>query len=343
MTPRNTSRLPDSDGDAISDVPSPTDPEPVPQTRQASPPSSFGPDPSCSRSHLTSAPGARSRSHSTSGPTVSSVSLAPHRRMSSDTGAPHFSPTPVREMREVLTSASLASSLFSGLGPTNAIRAVSSPGGLLRSLEAEVVGRSRQLADAEVPDAASYRTACPEDPLPYLLVVADQIPEEATDRWRIACTSAARLDVAVVVLGDHQMPGAQITVDPSGQVASATPKDLDDHLRGSKLFRLDPDEATELIGCVSPEPEEMPNEAPGVHLPDHASVDVSGIWPIESVDQPEGSARPIEVRLLGPYQITAHGEEIAKGLRSAAKELLAWYLAAARRCPGRGRSRGALA
>ena len=30
--------------------------------------------------------------------------------------------------------------------------------------------------------------------------------------------------------------------------------------------------------------------------------------------------------LLGPYQITAHGEEIAKGLRSAAKELLAWYL-----------------
>jgi DNA-binding SARP family transcriptional activator len=44
------------------------------------------------------------------------------------------------------------------------------------------------------------------------------------------------------------------------------------------------------------------------------------------VDHAEDPARPIEVRILGPYQITAHGEEIAKGLRSAAKELLAWYL-----------------
>jgi DNA-binding SARP family transcriptional activator len=177
-----------------------------------------------------------------------------------------------------------------------------------------------------MPDAASYRTACPEDPLPYLLVVTDQIPEEATDRWRSACTSTARLDVAVVVLGDHQMPGAQITADLSGQVASATPNDLDDHLRGTKLFRLGPSEATELIGCVSPEPEDLANDTPEVHLPNHPFVNVSRVWPRESVDQPDGTARPIEVRLLGPYQITAHGEEIDKGLRSAAKELLAWYL-----------------
>ena len=34
----------------------------------------------------------------------------------------------------------------------------------------------------------------------------------------------------------------------------------------------------------------------------------------------------IFVRLLGPYRITVDGTEITKGLRTAAKELLAWYL-----------------
>jgi DNA-binding SARP family transcriptional activator len=36
--------------------------------------------------------------------------------------------------------------------------------------------------------------------------------------------------------------------------------------------------------------------------------------------------RSIEIKILGPYRIFVNGEEITKGLRSAAKELLAWYL-----------------
>ena len=36
--------------------------------------------------------------------------------------------------------------------------------------------------------------------------------------------------------------------------------------------------------------------------------------------------RPIEIKILGPYRIFVNGEEITKGLRSAAKELLCWYL-----------------
>ena len=222
---------------------------------------------------------------------------------------------------EVLTTASLASSLFPGRGTTKAIRTVSSSETLLRSVEAEVVGRSRQLADAEVADAASYRTGCPEDPLPYLLVLADQIPKEAIHRWHIASKSAGRLDVAVVILGDHELAEAKITADTNGQIVSASPKGLGDQLRGIELFRLNSQETTELISLVSPESEEVSEEATS-----EASVDASRIWPVELVDQAEGSARPIEVRLLGPYQIAAHGEEVTKGLRSAGKELLAWYV-----------------
>ena len=164
-------RLPDSDGDAISDVPSPTGPEPVPQTRQASPPSSFGPDPTASGLI----------DIGTRGEEQVSLDLGAHGVLgvagSASEDVVRYWCTALlthagEGNAEVLTSASLASSLFPGLGSTNAIRAVSSPGVLLRSLEAEVMGRSRQLADADVPDAASYRTACPEDPLPYLLVVS---------------------------------------------------------------------------------------------------------------------------------------------------------------------------
>ncbi len=50
------------------------------------------------------------------------------------------------------------------------------------------------------------------------------------------------------------------------------------------------------------------------------------------------SAKPICVRLLGPYQITAHGEEVTKGLRSAGQGALGLvFVAAGRRKPRRSR------
>jgi DNA-binding SARP family transcriptional activator len=159
-------------------------------------------------------------------------------------------------------------------------------------------------------------------------VVADQITEEATDRWSTACDSALRLDVAVVMLGDHEQIGVQINIDASGEVASTSTEALDNQLRGVVLFRISAHEATELIGVVSTEPastEAVPSIS-NADLPDLAPEDAAHRWPTDAADQEKEVSKPIEVRVLGPYQITAHAEEITKGLRTVAKELLAWYL-----------------
>jgi DNA-binding SARP family transcriptional activator len=232
---------------------------------------------------------------------------------------------------EILTTVSVVDDLFSDLRPTPAIRSVSSSEALLGGLEAEIVGRSRQLDDADVPDAASYRAARPEDPLPFLLGVVDQAPGISTARWRALCDSAGRLDVAVIVLGNHQLGTTQIATDSTRTVTSASPADLKQQLEGAMLFGLDTHEARELIDAVISAHEEGSAEAecdgsdPEGSL-DQAPEEPVQKWPVEPMTQSVGTSKPIRVRLLGPYQISAHGEEVTKGLRSAAKELLAWYL-----------------
>jgi hypothetical protein len=52
---------------------------------------------------------------------------------------------------------------------------------------------------------------------------------------------------------------------------------------------------------------------------------VGDAWPVVAgVD--DDRVRPLVVRVLGGYSITAHGEMVTSGLRSRARELLAWYL-----------------
>jgi DNA-binding SARP family transcriptional activator len=114
-------------------------------------------------------------------------------------------------------------------------------------------------------------------------------------------------------------------------VTAASPDELDQSLQGTTLFDLGPREATELIDQVlaihnngSGDDDAEASNDPA--LQDPTSDQMHEDWP--SVTEPDTarSPVPIEVRLLGPYRVTAHGQEVTKGLRSAAKELLAWFL-----------------
>jgi hypothetical protein len=59
--------------------------------------------------------------------------------------------------------------------------------------------------------------------------------------------------------------------------------------------------------------------------------------------QPPASAPPITVTLLGPPRIQATGKEISTGLRSKARELLAFFLFHPQGATSEGRRRGAVA
>ena len=229
---------------------------------------------------------------------------------------------------ELLTTKPTARSLFPDLTPTTMIRATNDPEALVRMVEAEILGRSRSLADADLADVSAYRQARPEDPFPFILVVLDELPETLQARRRAIIEAIPRVGIGILTLG-VEASAARIATDANRQVISASPAELNDKLFHSMLFGLQGFEATELIAALAASQDEGMDDDQYVPVnPDPSDRPVIGAtdgWP-DTEQGPEESPKAIEVRLLGPYQITAHGVEVTKGLRSAAKELLAWYL-----------------
>jgi DNA-binding SARP family transcriptional activator len=230
---------------------------------------------------------------------------------------------------ELLTTKSAAQSLFPDLATTTMIRTTNNPEALVRMVEAEILGRSRSLSDAGLPDATAYRKARPEDPFPFLLIVIDEIPETLKGRWR-AIIEATRVGICILTLSVEEARAAQIATDANRQVTSVSPAELNEKLRHSTLFGLQGFEATELMIAVTASHDEGMDDDQYLSVdpdPSHQPfIPTTDGWPDTELAPEAESPKAIEVRLLGPYQITAHGEEVTKGLRSAAKELLAWYL-----------------
>jgi DNA-binding SARP family transcriptional activator len=163
---------------------------------------------------------------------------------------------------------------------------------------------------------------------------------------------------ADAVLGTHP----QMVVGESGELLDAIPPRLAETVAGSQLFLLDAANATDLLSPIAAiyndtdeEEEKLPDTgitdtgltAVTSHTDTESSTDHelevgppaptrdadvgsesenltirSSRWPARGDGGDEG---PISVVLLGPAEVRAWGERVAKGLRSSAYELLAWY------------------
>lgn len=126
---------------------------------------------------------------------------------------------------------------------------------VVEGAEAELVSRSRRLADSEAPDAATYRRANPEDPLPACILVAGAVPGELAGRWQAISAAGRDLDIAALVVTAAEPPpalaGAWVRLDGHGCVLQSHPAALVDELAGARLFRLDTAEAADPggLGC----------------------------------------------------------------------------------------------
>ena len=116
---------------------------------------------------------------------------------------------------EVLLTARLAERLLPGLGPDAAIRRAKASDDLARAVEAEMIARTRRLDAAEAPDAMSYREANPENPLPLLVVLLDEVPDDSIGRWAALVGGSARLGIAVVFLGHSPAAIGRVSADAS--------------------------------------------------------------------------------------------------------------------------------
>lgn len=241
---------------------------------------------------------------------------------------------------EILLTDELADRLLPGLGPDRALRRVDNAERAARVMQAERIARTRRLASVDALDAAAFRHDNPENPLPLLLVLFDEVPAESLGRWTALLVDAPRLGIAVVFLADSPLATAQIALDPAGTATLAGGHDTARPLDGVTLYRLRADEAVDLLGAVNEANHESddedldPTAPPGSITPlrpDHdTTAQLDGLWDPTGWPEPsepgDSAERPIVVEMLGPFHITVHGESITSGLRGRAAEFFAWYL-----------------
>ncbi len=245
---------------------------------------------------------------------------------------------------EILLTADLAERLLPGLRPDPAIRRVGSTDHAARAIESEIIARTRRLDAADAPDAASFRAANPENPLPLLATFVDDVPAPSLGRWAALLTNAPRLGIAVIFLGENPLSTSRLVTDTSRTVTHAEPTTLNDRLASVQLFGLRGDEAVELLGAVADSHDEYSDdadllddeveggEAITILHPPHRNGDsavrakqVAEPLPEQSLPNANGE-RSIVVHMLGSFRITVDGEPVTSGLRGRAKALFAWYL-----------------
>ena len=246
---------------------------------------------------------------------------------------------------EVLLTTDVAERLLPELRPDPAIRRVETTDNAARAIEAEIIARTRRLDAAQTPDAASFRAANPENPLPLLVSLLDDVPEASLGRWAALLTNAPRLGIAVIFLGDNPASTGRLVTDSSRTVSDIEPASFAEHLLGVQLFGLRSDEAVELLGAVADgNDEEDSADGDAVVEEIEAAKSITVLHPPVRVDHAAQSAeqgsepwrgqplvdmggeRPIVVQILGPFRITVHGEPVTAGLRGRARALFAWYL-----------------
>jgi DNA-binding SARP family transcriptional activator len=247
---------------------------------------------------------------------------------------------------EVVLTVDLASRLLPGLASDGDIRMVASSDDAVRIVEAERIARARRLAAVEASDADQFREENPENPLPALLVLLDDLFDESLGRWSALLAEAPRLGIAVLFLSDSPAATGHLVVDAERTVTSAQPAALAERLSGVELFGLDADETVELLGSVNEANHEEDNddllEVPVAPIATLHPADRTGSaeqatpdeepWPETAAPDappPEGrgrSERPLVVEMLGPMRINAFGQPVSTGLRARAQTLLAWAL-----------------
>lgn len=222
-----------------------------------------------------------------------------------------------RDQAEVVLCGEQASRLLTDSGQdlpdVPGLAAFSAAEDALSTLEAEIIHRRRLLDASDSDDLDAYRDANPDEPLPTILLIA---PADSPQARRIAAvlTLGQRLGIAGILAGPWQS-GATCQVTGNGMVASVSAPELA-HLDRTQMYQLTAEETAEILttlaGASSAAPASAETGEPRVLPP-----------------EPPGTAAehcPVRVDILGPFQLTADGEAVTKGLRRKAAELLA-YLA----------------
>jgi len=179
-------------------------------------------------------------------------------------------------------------------------------GRLLRMVEGELLGRKRHALETDLDE---HESGSPHSGLAPQLVIVASVPRDLQARWHAVLDTAHSVGIHVLSVETDLPTTSRLDIEDFVQADYDT----------SFLAR------TTSLGTL-PAVSGLPVLAP-LKMP---ALDIGGAAILEgstATSRPEdATTKPIRVQVLGPYRIWAHGAEISTGLRSASRELLAWYL-----------------
>ena len=165
----------------------------------------------------------------------------------------------------------------------------------------------------------SESTTSHRAPVPRLALVSG-IGDAEVERLRQSVDQRPDLGVTVVTVGANAQAAATVEVGDEGAPLAVAPPAWADRLGDARLFTLTESEAAELIALA----DASRREGDDLLAPE-LNGEVCHVT--EIVGRSATRAVPlIDVRMLGSFRIEVGGEEIRGGLRTKARELLAFHL-----------------
>lgn len=188
----------------------------------------------------------------------------------------------------------------------------------LEHLEAELIHRTRLLDSYDTDDVTTLQRDHPDEPLPTIALIATDA-SDAERRLDAVLTLGRSRAVTAVLLG-HWHSGTTCHVDDDGTVTHATGPGST-RLQNSRLFHLPHTDTTDLVAVLTAARGGRDRTSEhGAADPDEPAASVAKTY------TPARSDAPVHLSVFGPVRVHVGDTEIATGLRSRAREVLA-YLA----------------
>jgi DNA-binding SARP family transcriptional activator len=220
----------------------------------------------------------------------------------------------------LLAGNDLAAELLPGVAGFPGLTLATDLAAALSRLEIELLYRTRLLDGDEASDIATFAATHPAEPLPLLLLIT-RSPAPALQHRLTAVTMLGRhLGVGVVLLGASPN-GPTVEVAADGHVERIDPPDALPELADAWLYTLRKDEAAQVLAVIAAASDAAPTSEPAEAAAASPHADA-----MAELGTTTSGVRPFEVRMLGPLRIDALGVELRTGLRSKAREVLAFLL-----------------
>lgn len=214
----------------------------------------------------------------------------------------------------IIAGPALAERLFPGVESFAGMEVADDVAAAVSRLEVELVHRTRLIDDNDDADFPSYVAQNPVEPLPVVLLVADEVRGGLRLRLDAVASVGRRLGIGTLLLSPPPNV-ATISVGYGASVEDVTAPAVLGHLQGAHLFSIEPSEAREMLDLLAAGRGAFGEE-------DAAAATGSEPFPVEETSV----GGTVAVHLLGTYRIEVNGEEIRTGLRTKARELLAFLL-----------------